>query len=195
MRIAAIEAIGFCSYQDIVARLGASGGISSPGSLLQNLTDRVKDKKHPVRVEAMTLLGKLWGVAVRDIASGNEVTRDLLGPIPSRILDAVYVNDCDVNVLVDRVWWESLMPLGWPIYRKTDQKGSKQQKEADADNDEEMSVSSADKLRAERLLWLVADLEDKAKVVFHALMLRPSQQARYMMAFLKACEDYNVWGH
>lgn len=190
VRIAVIEAMGFFTFQDVVNRLGTSGDLSTPGSLLHNLADRVRDKKHAVRVEAMNFLGKLWGVAVRDIAAGNEKIRNLLGPIPSRILDAIYANDADINALVDRVWWESLVPLGWPFYKKGEKKPVRQ--DVPAEEDDESPSNQADKMRAERLLWLVADLGEKAKKVFFSLMLRPSQQSKYMASFLKTLEDYNV---
>jgi len=191
VRIAGIEAVGLFTFQDVVAKLGTSGSGSGPGTLFQNLTDRVRDRKHAVRVEAMKLLGKLWGVAVGEIAEGNERVRTLLGPIPTKILDAVYANDRDINTLVDHVWWDSLLPLGWPFYKKDNKKTSRQTGDAVEDDDQD-PIFQADKMRAERLLWLFVDLDVRAKAVFFSLMIRPSQQSKYMDSFLSALEDYNV---
>lgn len=194
VRIVAVQACALFSFQDFISKLGFLGGVDEPDSVLHHLADRVKDRKHAVGTVATLFLGRLWGVAYGEIAAGNERVRKLLGLVPSKILDAVYVNDSSINLLVDKVIFESLLPIGFPLLKR---------KEAEARDAPEntgsqlglqskITESDADKIRTERLLFLVRDLEPRAKVAFLARMSRPRKLSEYMKAFLKACEDYNV---
>jgi sister-chromatid-cohesion protein PDS5 len=184
VRLAAVRSIEQFNFNDIVQKLGSMGSASETGSVLFNLADRVKDRKHSIRAEAMNLLGKIWGVASGAIAEGNERISKLLGPIPSKILGACYINDLEINVLVDHVMFESLLP--------TVSGGSQIVKDSQKNGDHGYTESELDKIRTERQLVLVRDLDDRAKMVYFARQANQAAGAKYMEAFLKKCEDYNV---
>jgi sister-chromatid-cohesion protein PDS5 len=193
VRLAAVQAIGRCDFETIVQRIGASGSVNTPDSVLSNLADRIKDRKHSVRAEAMSLLGRIWGVAAGAITEGNERVRMLLGAIPSRIFDAIYINDREITALVQQVLYDSLLPLSYPpIKAKSTTNGDSQRvKDSQVPASQAEKAPSPDAIRAERVLVLVRDLEQKAKTVFFTFQSRQTKMAQYLEAFLKRCEDYN----
>ncbi len=193
VRLAAVKAVEHFEFNDIVRKLGSIGGMSEPGSILSNLADRVKDKKNVIHSESMRLLGKIWGVAVGAITEGDGVIKNLLGPIPSRILEACYVNDLEINVQVDLTLYDALLPLGYPpVKAKANTNGnSKAAKNSQANGEQGFTEAELDRLRAERQLVLVQGLEEKAKKVFFAKQGNQGPGAMYMEHFLKLCEQYN----
>ena len=194
VRLAAVKAIEHFEFDDIVRKLGSNGAMSEPGSILSNLADRVKDKKSVIHSESMRLLGKIWGVASGAIAEGDEAMKDLLGLIPSKILEACYVNDAEINVQVDLALYESLLPLSYPPMKpKPAGSAASQQivKDSQATGEQGYTESDLDKLRTERQLILVNSLEDKAKKVFFAKQGNQGAGATYMEHLLKLCEEYN----
>ncbi|KAG9965524.1 hypothetical protein KCU61_g1738, partial [Aureobasidium melanogenum] len=193
VRLAAVQAIGRCDFETIVQRIGSSGSVTTPDSVLSNLADRIKDRKHNVRAEAMSLLGRIWGVAAGAITEGNDRVRMLLGAIPSRIFDAIYINDREITALVQQVLYDSLLPLSFPpIKTKSTSNGDSQRvKDSQIPPSQVEKAPSPDAIRAERILVLVRDLEQKAKTVFFTFQARQSKRAQYLEAFLKRCEDYN----
>ncbi|KAI5272854.1 hypothetical protein E4T47_03882 [Aureobasidium subglaciale] len=193
VRLAAVQAIGRCDFETIVQRMGSSGSVTTPDSVLSNLADRIKDRKHSVRAEAMSLLGRIWGVAAGAITEGNERVRMLLGAIPSRIFDAIYINDREITALVQQVLYDSLLPLSYPpIKAKPASNGDSQRvKDSQVPASQVEKAPSPDAIRAERILVLVRDLEQKAKTVFFTFQSRQTKMAQYLEAFLKRCEDYN----
>lgn len=193
VRLAAVKAIEYYEFHDIVRKLGVNGGTSEPGSVLSNLADRVKDRKPPIRTATIKLLAKIWGVAAGAIAEGGETVTDLLGSIPSRILEACYVQDPDLTVQVELSVYESLLPLSYPpIKPKAALNGGSQVvKDSQANSDTAYTEADLDKIRAERLLVLVRGLEEKAKKVFFANPGHQAQASTYMEAFLRLCEQYN----
>ncbi|KAJ9622695.1 Sister chromatid cohesion protein pds5 [Taxawa tesnikishii (nom. ined.)] len=158
VRLAAVQAIARFSFEDIIQKLGSHGSVTDEGSVLANLTDRIKDRKHNVRVEAMELLGRLWGVAAGAITEGSE----RFPPIKSK-------GQQQANGSSQRV-------------------RDSQQPAAGASDERPLD---ADVIRAQRLLVLVRDLEQKAKTVFYALQGRQAQMAKWVEAFLIRCEAYN----
>ncbi|KAF2144245.1 uncharacterized protein K452DRAFT_246530 [Aplosporella prunicola CBS 121167] len=191
VRLAAIKAIERFEFHDIVQKIGSRGGISEAGSILSNLADRVRDRKSAVRVEAMKLLGKVWGVASGSITEGSERVGELLSPIPSRILDAYYLNDQEVNVLVDHVLFELLLPLNYPAIKTKSKESSQRIRDSQANNNVEHTEADADKIRVERILALVRNLVPRSKTVLFVKQVNSVTLAKYMDALLKRCEDYN----
>lgn len=194
VRLAAVQAVGRCDFPTIVERIGSNGGVDDSKSILSNLADRIKDRKHNVRVEAMALLGRIWGVAAGAITEGDENVRSLLGAIPSKIFQAIYINDVEVNALVQQVLTDSLLPLSYPPLKKdkTSSNGDSQRvKDSQTAQSQSDKGPSPDAIRAERILVLVRDLGQKAKSVFFALQSRQAKTAQYLAAFVKQCEDYN----
>ncbi|KAK8172444.1 putative sister chromatid cohesion and DNA repair protein [Phyllosticta citrichinensis] len=185
VRLAAVKSVERFGYHDIVQKLGIRGGASEQGSILSNLADRVKDRKPAVRTEATKLLGKIWGVAAGAIAEGSERVGQLLGPIPSRVLDAYFLNDQDVNVLIDRILFEELLPLSYPDTKR------KRGRESQANGDAEHTEADVDKIRVERILVLIRDLVPRSKLVLFSKQKNQVVLAKYMDALLEKCEEFN----
>ncbi len=187
VRLAAVKAIECFSFRDIVTKLAPHGGVSKQGSVLANLADRCRDRKSHVRVEAMALLGKLWAAATGELAAGDEGVTAALSAIPSRIFNTIYANDLELNLLVDRIAYEYLVPLSYPAVKKS-------QKAANGRGQQKASAAGgidADALRAERILLLVRPLEPGAKRAFFSLQSRQPQFSSIVNGFLKQCEAYN----
>ncbi|KAI9742635.1 MAG: hypothetical protein M1818_003776 [Claussenomyces sp. TS43310] len=184
VRIAAVKAVASFSFRDLIAKLAPNGDVNKSGSVLSCLADRVRDRKHPVRVEAMTVISKIWGVAAAEIAGGNEVVTEALSAIPSKVFDAYYANDKDINVLLDHVMFEQLLPLNYPSSKGKKQAMGESQANGDASFD-------PDKLRTERILVLIRSLDPKPKKAFFALQARQATFRNVLAAFLKKCEEYN----
>ncbi|OBT54241.1 hypothetical protein VE04_06474 [Pseudogymnoascus sp. 24MN13] len=186
VRIAAVKAVAGFGFHDIITKLASSGDVNKTGSVLCSLADRSRDRKHAVRVEGMTTISKIWGVAAGEIAAGNETVTALLGAIPSRIFYAYYANDQDVNVLLDHVMFEQLLPLPYPPLKS---KGIKKANgESQQATDDSFDPNTA---RVERLLILVRSLDPKAKKAFFALQARQKTFRNVMTTFLTKCEEYN----
>lgn len=174
--------------------------------ILLTLAERVRDKKIHVRLEGMRCLARMWDMAYKDIASGNEVVFAQLGWIPSKILDTFYINDPEVNVLLDHVLHEILIPVNYPPIEKErygteleksngNAKKGKGKDTVDNSKEREKEVLEGDKIRVQRLLVLVKGLDTKAKRALFAVPLRQISYAKVMEVFLKACEDNNVSAH
>lgn len=112
VRLATCRSIGEdLDYASVKTKLNKANGGEK---LLENLALRAKDKKHGVRAEGMRVLAKIWDSGYEDIRRGEESVVKLLGWIPGSLLETSYVNDKDVNVLLDCVMWEVLLPLEYP---------------------------------------------------------------------------------
>lgn len=193
VRLAAIKAIGVFGFADVIGKLGPHGSISDAGSILATLSDRVRDRKHSVRSEAMRVLGRMWAAAAGEIERGTEEVTRLLADAPSKLLDAYYVNDPEVHVLLDHVMYEYLLPLNYPPMKGKSVRCENQKQEwrEKSDQVEKGEAADADLIRVRRTLTLVRGLDDKAKRVFFGMQNRQTQLSRVMGQYLKACEDYN----
>lgn len=196
VRIAAIKTISNFSINDIIMRLGSSGSVATSGSVLGTLAERVRDRKHAVRIEAMTVLASIWGVSAGEIAAGDEKVISAVGAAPSKILDAYYANDMEINILLDHVLFEQLLPLSYPPIKAKNTKnlnGSSQRvKDSQANDEDEIENIDPDKIRTERILILIKNLDERSKKVFFAMQSRQVVFAQIMTAYLQRCEDYNV---
>jgi len=193
VRLTAVRAIEYYEFDDVVQKLGSIGGMSQPGSILSNLADRVKDRKPAIHTAAIKLLARLWGVAAGAIADGDVRITDLFGPIPSKILDACYVQDPGMTAQVDLALYESLLPLNYPPMkpRAATNGNSQVVKDSQASVEQGYTEADLDKIRAERQLVLIRGLEEKAKKVFFASQGNQVAHSAYMEHFLKLCEQYN----
>ncbi|KAE9964063.1 hypothetical protein EG328_010836 [Venturia inaequalis] len=191
VRLQAIKAVEQFEFDDVIEKLGRKGGVSNPGSILANLAERVKDKRHSVRTEAIKLLAKIWGVGAGAIAEGRERVASLLGAIPSRILDVYYVNDLELNVVVDRVLFDSLLPLSYPPIKVKAQTNGHSQRIKDSQAGGSGDAADPDKIRTERILVLIRDLDERAKKVFFSIQTMQTNNAAFLEGFLKRCELYN----
>ena len=196
VRLATVKVVGNFSCRDVIAKLGSSGGVTDSGSVLATLAERVRDRKHNVRIEAMTILGRIWGVAAGDIAAGNELVISAVGAAPAKILDTYYANDMEINALLDHVVFEQLLPLNYPPSKakgvKSSSGDSQKAKDGQVAGDKEAEGADADKLWTERMLILVKSLDDRSKKVFLAIQSRQTVLSKVITAYLQRCEDYNV---
>ena len=196
VRIAAVKVIGNFTFQDVISKVGRSGGVAEAGAVLNILAERMRDRKHTVREEAMTLLSRLWGVAAGDLAAGDEQVTSILGGVPSKVLDTYYTNDPEIMLLLDRVFSQQLLPLTFPPVKSKTAKlaNGSSQKSKDSQTIAEKASESVDpdKIRIERILLLAKGLDERAKKVFYAMQARQLQHTKVMSAYLTRCEDYNV---
>ena len=195
VRVAAVRAVGTLGLRGVIFKLGAQGGVDKADSVLGVLADRLRDRKHNVRVESMTVLGRLWGVAAGEILAGDERVISTLGPVPSKILDTYFTNDLDIHALLDHVIFEQLLPLNFPPGKSKVSKvingNAEKAKDGQVNGDVDAEHINPDKTRTERILLLVKDLDDRAKRVFHAVQARQLMLARVVTAYLQRCEEYN----
>ncbi|KAF2966664.1 hypothetical protein GQX73_g6921 [Xylaria multiplex] len=189
VRLTAVTAIQAFSFRDIVMKLAAIGGVTKEGSVLFTLADRCRDKRSSVRVEAMVLLGKLWGVASGEIAAGQEAVISALSGIPSRIFNTFYANDLELNVLLERVIYECLVPLSFPPPPKS--KGSKGSNGQSQSQPTSESSYDQDRVRAERVLLLVKDMDNNARKAFNALQARQPQFSKVLENLVHQCDVFN----
>ncbi|KAK3380003.1 putative SPO76 protein [Lasiosphaeria ovina] len=189
VRLAAVRAIESFRFQDVISKLAPNGGVGKEGSVLSTLADRCRDRKPAVRVAAMSLLGKLWAVGTGELLAGNETVTAALGGVPSRIFNAFYANDLELNVLLDRVIYECLVPLAYPPPPK---KGSKStNSNGNSQSQSAVTAFDQDAIRAERILLLVRSLEPGAKKAFFAMQARQPQFAQALSTYIKHCDMYN----
>ena len=194
VRIAAVRVIGTFGFPEAIKKLGGTDGLSDPSSVFGIFAERVKDRKHAVREEAMTILARLWGVAAGEIENNNEIVVDVLKDAPTKILDAYYTNNLEIQVLLDHVIFEQLLPLNYPpIKSKGSQNAESSQgrknKNASLDSDDDLDP---DTIRVRRILTLVKGLDERSKKVFFALQTRQLKMITFMNFYLAACEEYNV---
>nr|POF17145.1 sorting nexin-41 [Quercus suber] len=187
VRLAAVQAIGMFDYNNVVSKLCKFGGVSTDATIISRLADRVKDTKRNIRIVAMDTISRIWGVAAGAIRQGNGHARELFGAIPSRILDAHFVNSRDVNASIYRVMYDALLPFGFPPTKT--KSGQSSQRIDDLQDDQGMQEHNPDAIRTERILTLVRDLDEKGMKVFYALQAQQPRMAKYMERYLAACED------
>lgn len=187
VRLAAVRSIEVFNFRDIVMKLGLSGAVDKPDSLLSTLSDRCRDKRPAIRVEAMALIGKLWAVATGELMAGNEIANVLSG-VPSSVLNAFYANDPELNLLLERVIFDCLVPLSYPPAKG---KGSKANGNSQSQSQSADQTYDPDKIRAERILLLVKCMNDKARRAFFAIQTRQPQFALVVENYVRQCEAWN----
>ncbi|EXJ87363.1 hypothetical protein A1O3_04322 [Capronia epimyces CBS 606.96] len=193
VRLIAIQSVNAFNYHDIINTLAADGGLSRPGTVLATMVERVTDRKHDVRAEAIELLARIWGAASGDIEEGIEVVKAAVGGIPNRLFRAFYTNDLHVHEVLDKVLYESLLPLSFPpIKAQHSRPDTQKQRTKDKEgSSSEGAASEPDVIRTRRILTLVQGLDAKSRPVFFKLQNRQVQVSKAMTVFLQACEDYN----
>lgn len=193
VRSEAIRSIGLFSYHSIINTLGADGGLTKEGTVLSVLVERVVDRKHAVREQAIELLAQIWGVASRDIEEGVPVVKDAVGDIPNRLFRAFYTNDLHVHAVLDKALYESLLPLSFPPIKAhpTRTESQKQRTNDTQSSSQGTPAADPDAIRARRILTLVHGLDVKSRAVFFSLQNRQVQLSKGMTIFLQACEEYN----
>ena len=198
VRLAAVKVVSAFNFHDVINKLGSSGGVSDADSFLATLTDRARDKKHAVRAEAMKVLGCIWAAAVGELLAGNEEVLSKVGAIPSKVLGGYYANDPEINLLIDNVLFEQLLPLGYPATKAKASKlvSSDARKtngaHAAVENEAETEKEDPNQVRAARILLLVGGLDEKACLVFFSsIQQRQTRLSQYAEMYIQRCEAYN----
>ncbi|RKF75468.1 Sister chromatid cohesion protein pds5 [Golovinomyces cichoracearum] len=189
VRLSAVREVGRFSFRHIMSILAPYGGVNISGSVLGALADRARDRKHIVRVEAMNILCRMWGVATGEILRGNDRVNDALGMIPTKVFDVYYANDLELNVLLDHSIFEQLLPLNFASVKA---KPARNTRAADGVSlNLENGPINTDKIRTERILLMVDSLDSKSKKAFFAMQARQQSYAKVLEAFLSCCEEFN----
>ncbi|KAK2774902.1 hypothetical protein FQN53_003378 [Emmonsiellopsis sp. PD_33] len=191
VRIAAVEVVGTFGFANAVKKLGINGGLSEPDSVLSVLAERIKDRKHAVREQAMRILGRMWGVASGEIEENNDQVVMVLKDIPSRILNTYYTNNMEIQVLLDHVIFELLLPLNYPPVKSKSLKGDASQSRKLKSVGDGTGHPDTEMIRVRRILTLVKGLDERAKKVFFAFQGRQLKMTTFMKFYLSACEEYN----
>ncbi|KUJ19587.1 uncharacterized protein LY89DRAFT_581626 [Mollisia scopiformis] len=188
VRLAAVKVVGEFGFRDIMSKLASNGSVNKQGSVLCSLADRARDRRLAVRSEAMMVVCKIWGVAAGEIAAGNESVLDTLGTIPSKVFEAFYANDLETNVLLDHVMFEQLIPLGYPPAKGKASKATNGESQTQINGD---GPFDPDKIRTERILFLIKSLDSKARKAFFAMQAHQPTFSKVLDVFLKRCEEFN----
>lgn len=190
VRIAGVKVVASFSFRDIITKLAPNGSVTATGSVLGTLSDRVKDVKPFIRVEAMTTLARIWGVAAAEIAAENDIVSSALGGIPSKIFDCFFTNANDLIVLLRQVLFEQLVPLDFPPSKiKATNVGDGQSQ--GVNQAKSAGQLDRDGIRTERMLIMVRSLDAKSKKAFFAVQSAQPKMSTAMETFLKKCEEYN----
>ncbi|KAF3163680.1 hypothetical protein TWF106_010526 [Orbilia oligospora] len=109
VRVAAVKKIGELDWESATNKLVSR---DFEENILETLAQRTKDKKLAVREAAIGVLSRLWADAYPQISLNNKVVIRELDFIPSSLLDVIYVNDKETNVILDNALYEYLLPIG-----------------------------------------------------------------------------------
>uniref|UniRef100_A0A060T6D2 ARAD1C18656p n=1 Tax=Blastobotrys adeninivorans TaxID=409370 RepID=A0A060T6D2_BLAAD len=129
------------------------------GKVLAQLGDRLRDRKQPVRAKAFEAAGKLY-----DTSYGNEKIQPLLEWIPSALFGVLFLNDTEVNELLD----DTLMNYVFP---RNDDDGA----------------------RSRRILTVFKSLSKQEESIkaFSAIWKRQVQLAKVFETLLSSIRQYN----
>ncbi|KAH8696692.1 putative sister chromatid cohesion and DNA repair protein [Talaromyces proteolyticus] len=193
VRLASVDIIGSMGFSDIMNKLAITGGLASTDSVISILAERVKDRKPLVRDRAMRVFAKMWGVASGEIEEGNEQVISIFKDAPSKIYDAFYTNDPEIQALIDRVQFEYLLPLSYPPIKSKQGKtnSSQSQRLRGSQDTQKDAEGTVDKIRVQRILTLLKGLDEKSKKVFFAFQGRQINLRTALTIYLQTCEEYN----
>lgn len=205
VRIAAIRALGQLDYSAISSKLSSENPTLHPHhahsngdkatkeaghQVLANLADRVKDRKHAVRVEGIQTLARMWDMAYEDISTGNELAIKQLGWIPGKIFEALYLNEPALNMVLLEVLFDTLLPIDRPetvTAAATTSTSTPKTRGKEKETDE----SARDKARVQRFLVLVKHMEPKGKKACLAFIGRQSAFAKIFDSIIQKAEQWN----
>ena len=101
VRVGALTAIGIvCSdHPDLLHE-----------STLQEVASRCRDKKAAPRIEAMKVLGSLFDKVYNLSLQTEEISLDQFMWIPGNILEVLYLDDCEMSIVVEKTVLTDLIP-------------------------------------------------------------------------------------
>ncbi|KAG0164485.1 hypothetical protein DFQ30_009873 [Apophysomyces sp. BC1015] len=127
-------------------------------SVLKQVALRCKDKKGSVRKEAMNALGSIYNRAYGKISVHEKTAVDKIGWIPDSLFNCLYVDDISVISTLESTIIQYILP--------------------ENTNDVE---------RTERLVTVLASLENRAEVAFSALIQRHKTFMESMQQYVRTC--------
>ncbi|CCH41941.1 Sister chromatid cohesion protein [Wickerhamomyces ciferrii] len=135
-------------------------------TILNGLLQLAREKHPEIREEAVNTLANLFNDSYNDIyfneISDNDEISKILKQIPNHILSLLYINDKNINYLVDLVLVEKILPF----------------------EDDELK-------RVERILNVFQSLDEKGKASFLAFNRRQQQLSGVLTKFIEFSEESN----
>lgn len=156
VRIAACSTVGQLPVDIVIKKLNFQ-------PLFDNLFARLRDKKSSVREAAFKVVGKLFADGYDLIDKEDETAITLFRPIPQKIFDQVYLNDSEVNELIDICLNIYIFP-------------------PNPDDDK----------RAKRILNIITNLDEQGRTAFNALLKRQSTLSKYLTVLVALMKDYST---
>lgn len=136
--------------------------------LLETFYKRCRDKKHSTQEAAFKHVGRLFDWAYSDIAAEDKNALDKFSPIVDHILQCIYVNDQNLNILIERTLHEDLLKC------------------SDMNDD----------TRTRRLLSVVHLANERSRHAFFAIVGKMQiHYATYLDHLMKCCEAYKGGQH
>ena len=178
-RLAAIKAIQSLPVRDLVYDFGRHGGVDKPDSVLNIFAARCRDVRAAVRVEAIIAMAQIWAAISGELIIDNEAVVSSLGGITSWVFNTYYAQNPDTNILLDRILFEYLLPFNYPIIKK------------DSKSSTVKTTIDVARVRLDRFLLLMKNLDAKAQRVLNILVLRQPKFSIIFSHYIKLCEAYN----
>jgi sister-chromatid-cohesion protein PDS5 len=158
VRLSTIKALSNLSSDVLIRKVNSK-------TILNGLVQLSREKHADIREESIKMLGSLYREAYDDIYTDLENLTEmqkLSQQIPSQILNLYYINDKNINYLVDVTLLEQILP-----------------QEED------------DMKRVERILNVMNELDERAKAAFIAFNKRQQQLSNVLSKFIEFCEQNN----
>ncbi|KAJ3294891.1 hypothetical protein HDU79_010270 [Rhizoclosmatium sp. JEL0117] len=153
VRLAAIKVMGLLDSVSLV---------NIPRDLLLDLADRCKDKKMPIRIEAIQALSNIFKITYADIVSDENQAAEKYGWIPGCLLELVYLGDIETNIVMERALHEDIFVYSYDDVQRTD-----------------------------RLLRIVGALTEKQYKAFLNVIDRQASMSKDFMMYIEMCENWN----
>lgn len=157
VRLATIRGLSNLSADVLVRKVNSQ-------TILEGLVQLSREKHSDIREESIKILGSLYNASYDDLFSGEELNdaQKLVQKIPSHIFNLYYINDKNINCLVDVTLMEKILP-----------------------------TEEDDTKRVERIINVVRSLDDKAKSAFIAFNKRQQSLASVVLKFIEFAEQNN----
>lgn len=134
--------------------------------ILNGLIQLAREKHTEIRHESINILANLFNDCYEDIfhndASDGEEIYKIINQIPNHILNLLYINDKNINYLVDLVLVEKILPF-----------------------------ESDELKRVERILNVFQNLDDKGRASFIAFNRRQQQLSGVITKLIEFSESFN----
>ncbi|ODQ64787.1 hypothetical protein NADFUDRAFT_43083 [Nadsonia fulvescens var. elongata DSM 6958] len=155
VRVTACKAFGQLDLQTLLSKFRGK-------KLETNLSNRLRDVKTLVHVQAFETVGTIYNMAYESLVSGNTEAEELANWIPSQVLKQIFLADPEINSLIDEVITEKILPF-----------------------------DSDDSTRTRRLLSMINSLDENARKAFYGLPVRQIKLAQYFGVLIQLAKRYN----